>query len=191
MTCTHAALVVLTEKWGKIGSKTQNCMLEFQNTYMWLQHISQENFNKMSQWWKLQFIFVSCLWETPAQWKSIFFWSCMYFNFMNTPSTNYFRKISVFVYRKDFEVLSWIEMEINIKMRNLKAFDPIVGQHKTCDFLMTVSAKRSRWKSITLARPYSCFSLAVSLWGQEFFFKDLFWNNHLKWPHEMLKWILK
>ena len=110
-------------------------------------------------------------------------------------SSELFSKISVLVYRKDFEVFSWIEIQIEIKMkikmRNLKAFDPIVGQHKTCDFLMSVSAKRSRWKSITLARPYSCFSLAGSLWGQEFFFKDLLWNNHLKWPHETLKWILK
>ena len=112
MTCTHA-LVVLTEKWGKIGSKTQNCMLEFQRTYKGLQHISQENFNKMSQWWKLQFIFVSCLWETPTHWGSKSFWIRTYLTPLQFHKL--FSKHLVFITTKNFKVQVFSECHMNLK----------------------------------------------------------------------------
>ena len=63
-------------------------------------------------------------------------------------------------------------------MRNLKTFNPIVGQHKTCDFLMTVSAKRSRCEKVLLLPGH----IPVSPWQAVYEAK----NSFLKTPFETI-----
>ena len=83
----------------------------------------------------------------------------------------------------------------NVSMvENYNLFSSLVrNANKTCDFLMSVSAKRSRWKKYYILS-YADFSIGYTFWWvyeAKIFKTPFFLNNHLKWPLKTLKCIVK